>query len=109
MKNISLSEQLCVWCERTKKNKRVHATQRAYQSYLMSTYTRLEHVYDRYSDAKEYAYNQIMNEMCQVNGYNFRIISFNTNLYSCGYCVEVDGEIYFIRHTASYRDCVKVG
>lgn len=107
--NVSLKQVIDGWVGVTQLNKRKHATEQAYHRYLESNDRTLNHVYDKYSTTKAYAYNYIMNEMRQVNGCDFKIISFNTNMFTCGYCVDLNGETYFVRHTAYYRDCIKVG
>lgn len=109
--NKSLYNTLSEWCEITKRNKRVNITNNAYQSYLHSNDTRLSDVYDNYSNAKAYAYSTIINEMNDVGGYGFTIISYNVNMFTCGYVVhsKYDRSFYFIRHTAYYRDCVRLG
>lgn len=94
--------------EMTKRNKRAAAARGAYESYKLSSDTRLEDVYNNFSEWKNEAFIDIKQEMQDVGGYNIKIISYTAQFFTCGYLVDLDGETYFVRHTASYMDCVKV-
>jgi len=72
----------------------------AYASYRMSDKVRLHEVYGSWSDEKEKAWNECYKECEENNGKNFRIISYGTWFFSCGYVFECEGKEYFRYHTA---------
>ena len=82
-----------------------------YRTYLKSTATELNHVYGRYSSAKESAMNYCKNRMNELNGYGMRILSANTFQFTVGflYTDETTGKKMFDVETArnSYQWEVK--
>lgn len=50
----------------------------------------------------------IINEMCSKAGYGYSVISYNTNMFTCGYLFNKDGELWFAIHTPSYYGEMKV-
>lgn len=92
----------------TKLNKRETFTRHAYNSYKNSSDYTLKDVYTKPSIYKVKAFENIIDEAFIHNGYGLKIISYNAQMFTCGYMVELHGDTYFIRHTASYLDCVRV-
>lgn len=90
-----------------------YATNKKFQyyvdGYFNSRISTLEECYKSCSSLKKQAYNRIKNEMYEINdgkiidasyAESFRIISFNSNIFTCGYMIEyIDpytGEVYKI-------------
>ena len=94
--------------ELTKRNKRERTARQGYSSYKNSNDYTLRHVYESPSIHKVIAFEDIIKEVYIHNGYDLKVISYNAQMFTCGYMVELHGDTYFIRHTASYIDCVKV-
>lgn len=92
----------------TKLNKREAVTRDAYINYKNSSDYILSHVYKKPSLYKVRAFENIMEEVFIHNGYGLKVIAYNAQMFTCGYMLELHGDTYFIRHTASYVDCVKV-
>ena len=82
----------------------------------------LHDVYGRYSDAKEYSFRAIKEEMRNLCGYSLAIISHNGFMYTCGFYYdtlnEETGEVettrfrYYTRNGFSdflVIDCTKKG
>lgn len=103
-----MKEKLYKWVEKTKGDRREKATVEAYKHYLRSTDYKLSDVYGKYSTLKERAFYYVQQEMEHLNGYDLKIISYNCQMFTCGYLVDFEDETYFIRNTASHRDCIKV-
>lgn len=55
------------------------------QKYESSTARTLKDVYKSFSEAKRYAYDYCVELMKQYNGFNFRIISANTFIFTVGF------------------------
>lgn len=50
---------------------------------------RLSDVYDRYSGAKERAYNYCKDMFYSLDGYNFRITSYNTSIFTVAFLFDM--------------------
>lgn len=50
---------------------------------------RLSDVYGRYSDAEERAYDYCMYICNELDGYNFRITSYNTNIFTVAFLFDM--------------------
>lgn len=50
----------------------------------------------------------IINEIYSKGGYGYSVISYNTNMFTCGYLFNRDGELWFAVHTPSYYGEMKV-
>lgn len=66
-----------------------------------NTYT-LSDCYNSYSYAKEKAYNYCKNLQTQYNGYDFKIISYNTMQFTVGFYCDFEGKTNFVYITKSY-------
>lgn len=71
-------------------------------------YRHLYDCYNRPSGAKESAERAIIKECCDKDGYGYSVISYNTNMFTCGYLFNRDGELWFAVHTPSYYGEMKV-
>ena len=82
---------------------------RALTAYNVSRETRLEDCYKSYSFAKQKAYNYCIQQMESVNGWSFRIISHNVNIFTCGYLYAdcETGVIMFRYITPSYETSIE--
>lgn len=61
----------------------------------------LYHVYKTYSTSKAISFERILNEMRQCGGYDMRILSHNSNFYTCAYrWQDTKGCEWLIYHTA---------
>ena len=78
-----------------------------YQRYNYSADTQLNDVYGRYSDKKARAYAYCRNLMRKYDGYDFRIISYNTFLFTCGFKFRdpATDELTFAYITPTYNYC----
>lgn len=79
----------------------------AYQRYNMSDDMQLRDVYGRWSDKKERAYNYCVELMRKYNGYDLRIISSNTFMFTVGFEFPhpETGETMFAYITPDYNRC----
>lgn len=69
------------------------------------------YLYDCYKNpscAKMRAERAIANEIYSKDGYGYSVISYNTNMFTCGYLFNRDGELWFAVHTPSYYGEMKV-
>lgn len=68
-------------------------------------------IYDCYKNpswAKVRADKEIVNEIYSRDGYGYSVISYNTNIFTCGYLFRKDGELWFAVHTPSNYGEMKV-
>lgn len=86
---------------------RSHSLDDMYQRYNHSADTQLEDVYGRYSDKKARAYAYCRNLMSKYDGYDFRIISYNTYMFTCGFKFRdpATDELTFAYITPTYNYC----
>lgn len=61
-------------------------------NYVRATKRTLDECYGRYSTAKEIAYNSCRRAMEMLDGYDFKIVSYNCNFFSCAFTYEKDGK-----------------
>lgn len=85
--------------QKVKLNKQM---QGAINSHKMSNTYSLSDCYNSYSYAKERAYNYCRNLYNEYNGYDFKIISYNTNQFSVGFYCDFDDKTNFVYITKSY-------
>lgn len=71
-------------------------------------YRRICDCYKSPSWAKMSAEREIAKEMHNKDGYGYSVISYNTNIFTCGYLFNRDGELWFSVHTPSYYGEMKV-
>ncbi len=65
--------------------------------------------YNKPSSKKVYAYNEIREEMSDVNGYAIRITGAGCDIFSCAYKVkDKEGHEYLIYHTPSNRFAIQL-
>ena len=83
-----------------------------YQDYMWAVnkygYRHLSDCYKNPSCAKMRAERAIANEIYSKDGYGYSVISYNTNMFTCGYLFRKDGELWFAVHTPSYYGEMKV-
>lgn len=86
---------------------RAHKLDDVYQRYTYSDDTQLRDVYGRYSDKKARAYDYCRNLMLKYDGYDFRIISYNTFMFTCGFMFHdpATNELMFAYITPTYNYC----
>jgi len=72
-------------------NKRQQSILDAYNNSDLRT---LHECYGSWSWAKEYAYEDCKRTCANMNGYDFRIISYNTCMFSIGFRYKKDGKEY---------------
>lgn len=73
--------------------KQVKSVLRHYDRYSRSFDRELSDVYGTYSVFKERAYSDCLRKMAQHNGYDGRIVSHNSNIFTFGFrFVNADGE-----------------
>lgn len=59
--------------------------EKMFSDYFKAKYTSLRQCYNKYSILKQRAEEQCRDIMLQEGGYDFRIISFNTFQFTCGW------------------------
>lgn len=64
------------------------ARERFVNAYAWSCKASLFDCYDKPSQAKVEAENECMNKMYAEHGYDFRILSYNTFAFTCGWVME---------------------
>ena len=64
--------------------------------------------YNNPSGAKMSAERAIENEIYSKDGYGYSVISFNTNMFTCGYIFRKDDEQWFAVHTPRHYGEMKV-
>ena len=83
-----------------------------YQYYMRAVnYYGHRHINDCYkkpSCAKMSAEKTIANEIYCRDGYGYSVITYNTNMFTCGYLFNRDGELWFAVHTPSHYGEMKV-
>ena len=83
-----------------------------YERYMCAVkYYGNRHISDCYkkpSCAKMDAEIAIENEIYSKGGYGYSVITYNTNMFTCGYLFMRDGELWFAVHTPSYYGEMKV-
>lgn len=75
----------------------------AYDRYLKSTACSLYDVYDSYSDAKAQAYDHCRQLMKDLNGHDFRIVSYNIMQFTAGFRFEHECKEWFCYITRDYN------
>lgn len=74
-----------------------------YQDYMYAVnkygYRHLSDCYKKPSYAKVNAERAIAYRMYIRDGYGYSVISYNTNMFTCGYLFNRDGELWFAVHT----------
>ena len=65
--------------------------------------------YKNPSCAKMSAERAIIDEMCSKDGYGYSVISYNAQMFTCGYLFKKDGELWFAVETPMYYGEMKVG
>ena len=71
-------------------------------------YRHLCDCYKNPSCAKMRAERAIINEIYSRDGYGYSVISYNTNMFTCGYMFRKDDELWFAVHTPRYYGEMKV-
>lgn len=81
-----------------------------YQQYNRSDNTQLRDVYGRWSDKKENAYRHCRELMYKYGGSGFRIVSFNTFMFTVGFefAHPDTGEPMFAYITPDYNRCAVI-
>lgn len=83
-----------------------------YESYRYSVnyygHRKVNDCYNNPSWRKISVERAIIGEMYSKAGYDYSVISYNTNMFTCGYLFNRDGELWFAVHTPSYYGEMKV-
>lgn len=86
--------------------------ERIYNIYKASKYYNLSDVYARPSTSKIQAYDKCLMEMCEMDGYEMRILTFNTFQFTCAYRYDESRNGLLITHlvyfTASKREDIVI-
>lgn len=69
---------------------------RVYINYRLSDKVKLSQCYKSYSDAKANEYTNCVYTASSMNGEHFRIISYNTYIFTVGFMYEDKGEYMFM-------------
>lgn len=76
--------------------------------YHMSYISNIYQAYKNPSYDKIYAYDYLKELSKDMDGYNFYIIGYNCNMFSVGWCVEIDDKEYFIYVTKDYNRIMEI-
>ena len=71
--------------------------------YLQSTSYNLNDVYGSYSKAKARAWDNCVEQMYLDGGYNLKIISSNSQIFTVGYTVKNDDEVAIVYITPTKK------
>ena len=74
-----------------------------YQQYLKAPLRYVTDVYDRPSVNKLRAENNIIEYMLDNDGYGYRVMSYNTQMFTVGYIIQNDEGKLFVYETAYRR------
>ena len=98
----------------TKENNKMKVSRvNEYYGYYMRAvnyygHRRLSDCYKNPSCAKMSAERAIIDEMCSKGGYGYSVITYNSNIFTCGYLFNRDGELWFVIHTPTKYGEMKV-
>ena len=83
-----------------------------YERYMYAVnkygYRYLNDCYKNPSGAKMSAERAIANDIHSKDGYGYSIISYNAQMFTCGYLFRKDGELWFAVETPMYYGEMKV-
>ena len=79
-----------------------------YEKYQMSTYYRLEHCYDKPSNRKRQIYENLIDECTLNDGWNLKIMSYNSQIFTAGYIVLNGNDKFLVYHTPTKKQIIKV-
>lgn len=68
-------------------------------SYYNSTITELGECYHTFSERKRQAYKDCVHQYLEDDGQNFRIVSYNTNIFTVGYTIDNGNKLVYITPT----------
>ena len=74
-----------------------------YQEYLKTQSRCVKDVYARPSTAKIRAEWEIINYLVDQDGYGYRVMSHNAQMFTVGYIIRNDERKLFVYETAQYR------
>ena len=74
-----------------------------YQQYLKTPNRCITDVYARPSDAKLRAENNIFEYILDQDGYGYRVMSHNAQMFTAGYIIRNDEGKLFVYETAQHR------
>ena len=75
----------------------------------MSWYRQLNDVYNRWSDAKQKAWNQTAKECADKNGFKLSVITYNVFYFTVGYMYIYDDKLMFCVHTSTDSGTMEIG
>lgn len=91
-----------------KLNATTKKAQNLIHNYEYANASELWQVYDNYSYAKQRAFEWCKERMHELDGYGFRICTFNTFQFTCAFKFMFEGEEWLQYHTASYTYNIKL-
>ena len=86
----------------TKLNKTTQKAKHFIRAYQNSTNFRLEDCYNNYSYAKQNAFDYCINKMNKMSGYDGRILSYNTFVFTYAFMTD-DNKLIVICPTNEYE------
>lgn len=81
---------------------KIREIKHAYQRWMNSSDYSLRDVYKSHSWRKEHAFDYCRTLCRDYDGAELRIISYNSNIFTCGFVGVVDGKKAFVYITPSY-------
>lgn len=69
----------------------------------------LHDIYNKWSDAKQEAWDQIAKECADRNGFKLSVITYSLHYYTAGYMYKDDDKLMFCFHTPTDSDTMEIG
>ena len=80
-----------------------------YTEYLATPSRCVEDVYVRPSTAKRRAEREIINYLVDQDGYGYRVMSYNAQMFTAGYIIHNENGKYFVYETAHNQYIMPLG
>lgn len=87
-----------------KLNRNTKKAQGLIERFYNSEFDTLEHCYNSCSDAKKTAYYYCLYKCSDMHGWRFRIISFNSQTFTCGWLYEDAETGVIMLNVETYRN-----
>ena len=69
----------------------------------------LHDVYNKWSNTKQVAWNQIAKECADINGFKLSVITYNVQYFTAGYMYKDDDKLMFRVHTSTDSGTMEIG
>ena len=69
----------------------------------------LHDIYNKWSNTKQVAWNQIAKECADINGFKLSVITYNVQYFTAGYMYKDDDKLMFRVHTSTDSGTMEIG